>query len=87
METTNNEIIELDIDLAWDDTNPAEGLGPILEEIGRNVPSAFVRINRLVGSGGGWPDVTIRVERGEARELLTRLGWDETDIEWLIEET
>lgn len=83
METTN-EIIEMNIDLAWDDTNPDDGFGPVLEEIARYAPSAFVRVNRFVGSGGGWPDVTIRVARNEARTLLERLGWDECDIEEMV---
>lgn len=85
METVNTETVTFDLDLAWDDTDPSEGFGPLLEEISRVAPSAFVRVNRYIGSGGGWPDVTIMVARSEAVTLLEKLGYDSDDIEFILE--
>ena len=85
METMNTETVKFDLDLAWDDTDPSEGFGPLLEEISKVAPSAFVRVNRFIGCGGGWPDVTIMVARSEAVSLLETLGYDTNDIEFFME--
>lgn len=81
----NNDMLTIDLDLSWDDTNPADGFGPVLEEIARVAPTSFVKVNQFVGAGGGWPDVTVLVARGEAEALLKVLGWDEADIAEVIE--
>lgn len=86
METTNNEIIELELDLAWDDTNPDENLGTLLAEMSDVAPSAFVRIDILNGPAGGWPAATVRVSRDEAGKLLECLGFDEYSIEETLQE-
>lgn len=71
-----------DIDLPWDDTNDTfEGM---LEKLAEKVPSAFVKVNRFVGSGGGWPQGEVVVAADEARDLFAFFGIDEGDLEYRL---
>jgi len=70
-----------DIDFPWDDLN--ESFEIMLEKLAKEVPSAFVKVNKFVGSGGGWPQGEIIVHSNDVKKLFEFFGQD--DIEWAIE--
>jgi hypothetical protein len=72
-----------DIDLAWDNTS--ETFNDILEEIGQKFPNAFLRIVRIVGSGGGWPTIDAVMPESDFEAFMENLGHDSSDIEFFKE--
>lgn len=70
-----------DMDLTFDDTS--ESFQIMLEKLAKEVPSAFVKLNRFVGSGGGWPQGEVIVHSNDVEKLFEFFGQD--DIEWAIE--
>lgn len=83
----NDYIILDDMDLPWDDMDPKEHLGTMLESLSKVAPSAHVRIRKFIGSGGGWPQGDVIVLREEAKSVLAFFGMDEADIEWWVSES
>ena len=76
-----------DMDLPWDNTNPKEHFGTMLESLCKVAPSAHVKIYKFIGSGGGWPQGDVIVLRDEAKAVLEFFGMDESDQEWWISES
>jgi hypothetical protein len=72
-----------DFDLAWDDTT--ETFESLLEEIGQKFPEAFIRVEKMIGVGGGWPTVDVVLPESDFEEFMKNLGHDEDDIEYLKE--
>jgi hypothetical protein len=71
-----------DMDFCFDDTS--ESLEIMLEKLAKVAPSAFVKVNYLVGSGGGWPQGEAIVHAKDIRAFLEFFGTDESDIDWQI---
>lgn len=67
-----------DFDCAFD--YPAETFGQMLEKLGREVPTAFVKVHRETGSGGGWPQCEIIVNEVDLEKFLEFFGHD--DVDW-----
>lgn len=82
----NNYVIIDDIDLPWDNTDPNENFGTMLEKLTKTAPSAFVQVWRYVGSGGGWPQGQVIVLRDEARAVFEFFGYDEVDQDYWLEQ-
>lgn len=74
----------IDIDMPWDNTDPNENFGTMLQKLRKVAPSSFVQVWKYEGSGGGWPQGEIIVLREEARAVLEFFGHDEEDQEWWL---
>jgi len=59
------EMVKFEVDVAFDD----EEFIDVLVRLGRDVPEAAVRIVKLVGSGGGWPVLEVRIPRESVRKF------------------
>ena len=73
-----------DIDLTYDDSS--ETFTEMLEKLAKAVPSAFVKVNWMIGSGGGWPQGEAIVHSSELETFLEFFGWDSSDIECFVED-
>jgi hypothetical protein len=69
------EIVKFEVDVAFDD----ESFEEVLERLGREVPNAFLRIVRLVGSGGGWPTIEVIIPKNEIRKFAEWYCRDDAD--------
>ncbi len=74
-----------DVDLPFD--TPNETFEQMLEKLAREVPSAFVKLMRFKGSGGGWPQAEVIVKTQDLRKFFEFFGFDESDVEWAISQT
>jgi hypothetical protein len=73
-----------DFDLAWDETS--ETFESTLVDLGLRFPNVFFRIERLTGSGGGWPTVNVILPESEIEDFLSGIGYDFEEIEYIKEE-
>lgn len=53
------ELVKFEVGVAFED----ESFEQVLERLGNAVPEAFVRILRLEGFGGGWPEFEVLIPR------------------------
>lgn len=60
------------MDVAFSDDY--ETLGESLEVLAELCPTAWVRINKYHGSGGGWPDITVTIEESDVLGICTWYG-------------
>lgn len=60
------------MDVAFSDDY--ETLGESLEVLAKLCPTAWVRINKYHGSGGGWPDITVTIEESDVPGICTWYG-------------
>ena len=59
------EMVKFDVDVAFED----ERFSELLERLGKEVPSAFVRIVELEGPGGGWPLIEVIIPKADVRKF------------------
>jgi hypothetical protein len=81
---TKKWIIIEDIDCSF--YNVRENFEEMLEQLTKEAPSAFVKVVKAHGPGGGWPQCQIVVLEDELNACLEFFGFDEYDIEMYREE-
>lgn len=59
------KLVKFEADISFED----ETFEEVLADLGRKVPSASVRIVKLVGSGGGWPTVEVTIPQDRIKEF------------------
>ena len=78
------EMVKFGVDVAFEDETFAE----TLENLGREVPSAYVKIVMLNGPGGGWPVIEVAIPRADVRKFAEWYCeddaemWEEEFLEW-----
>lgn len=58
------KLVKFEADVSFEET-----FEETLADLGKKVPSAFVRIVKLVGSGGGWPTVEVIIPQDRIKEF------------------
>lgn len=74
-----------DVDLPFD--APNETFEQMLERLAKEVPSAFVKVIRFDGPGGGWPQAEALVETLDLEKFFEFFGLEGGDVEWAISQT
>lgn len=67
------EMVKFEADVAFED----ESFEKVLERLGKEVPSASVRILRLEGFGGGWPTIEVTIPRDDVMKFAEWYGGDD----------
>lgn len=70
------EMVKFDVDVAFED----ESFEELLERLGREVPSAYVRILKLEGPGGGWPHVEVVIPKADVVKFCEWYCWDDKSM-------
>lgn len=74
---------KIELDVAWDSY---ESLESLLAEYGSRFPRIHMRVERLAGSAGGWPEIEFVGTDADLREFLEFYGADAIDIdEYMLE--
>lgn len=74
------KLVKFGVDIAFE----GEEFGEMLERLGAAVPEAHVRVIKLIGSGGGWPEMEVVIPEDKIGEFAK--WYSEDDAEELEEE-
>ena len=69
----------IDIDMPWDNMDPNENFGTMLQKLRKVAPSSFIQVWKYEGSGGGWPQCAIVCLEEDVDAVLEFIGFDEYD--------
>ena len=78
------EMIKFETDVCFEDENFEE----TLERLNAAVPTAYVRVLRANGSGGGWPTIEVLIPKSDVRKFADWYSKDEAEFlaeEWISE--
>lgn len=78
------EMIKFETDVCFDD----ESFEEMLERLNAAVPTAYVRVLRANGSGGGWPTIEVLIPKSDVRKFADWYSKDEAEflVESFLEE-
>ena len=70
------KMVKFETDVAFED----ESFEEVLERLGAAVPEVFVRVVRLVGSGGGWPTIEVILPETQIADFAKWYCEDDADM-------
>lgn len=72
------EMMKFDIDIAFE--LEEESFEELLARLGREVPSAYVRILSLNGPAAGWPHVEVIIPKADLEKFCEWYCWDDRSM-------
>jgi hypothetical protein len=69
-------MVKFETDVAFED----ESFEEVLERLGAALPEVFIRVVRLVGSGGGWPTIEVILPETQIAEFAKWYCEDDAEM-------